>query len=275
MRLPIPFYRDTMESSFVYYTTESGGKLMRLDVCKSGIALFAVLFAMVFSYPVSGEEVIIKEGNSLRGVACGDYSCSPCLAKLASASFEMKNGNAGGTIELTAGELWQFFDEQGYGSVNKMTLFLDVDQLASEDNVNLSKLNLQIQSPLDGNLLTDANLGADNLIVPGYETSSTRPEAELRFDLGYDFMELFSSESKEIVRVSVDSPVASLVTPTFHLTADDTVFGQTNLGQLFMFVMFWGIVFLTLLRWMKPVRQTIPVRSAVRTVTTPVTQRTA
>jgi hypothetical protein len=243
---------------------------MIFDLCKSGIAIVAVLFAFVISSSAHAEEVIIEEGSSLGAVSCGDYACSPCLAKLASASLRMGNELSPGTIEMTAGELWQFFDAQGYGSVNKMTLFLDVDQLNSEDNLTLSKLNLQIQSPLGGKLLTDANLGADNLIVPGYETSSSRPEAELRFDLGYDFMELFSRDSQEIVRVSVDSPMLSMMTPTFHLTADDNVFGRTDLGQMFMFVMFWGVIFLTLLRWMKPVRQTTPVRRA-----SPVQGRTA
>ncbi len=248
-----------MEVLTVKNTLYTGVKLMNRDFCNFGIALSAVLLALSPWTFASAEEIIIREGNSRGEVACGDYSCSPCLSKLAAASFEMKNGNAGGSIELTAGELWQFFNAQGYDSVNKMTLLLDVDQLSRDDNFNLSKLNIQIQSPLDGNLLTDANLGSDKLIVPGYETSSSRPEAELRFDLGYDFMELFSSDSTEIVRVSIDSPMNSSLSPTFHLMADDTVFGQTNLGQMFVFVLFWGVVFLVLLRWMKPVRSTIPV----------------
>jgi len=254
-----------MEVTFVQNITVNWRHLMVVDFCKSGIAFVAMLFAVFFSYAAtsaSADEIIIEEGSSLGAISCGDYACSPCFSKLAAASFKMENCLESGTIELTAGELWQFFHDQGYGSVNRMTLFLDVDQLASEDSLELSKLNLQIQSPLDGHLLTDANLGADNLIVPGYETSSSRPEAELRFDLGYDFMELFSSDSQEIVRVSVDSPTASMMTPTFHLSAEENMFGRTDLGQIFLFVMFWGIVFLMLLRWMKPVRESIPVRSS-------------
>ena len=158
------------------------------------------------------------------------------------------NGDDRGTIEMTAGELWQFFDDQGFDSVNTMTLFLDVDQLSTDESFNLSKLNFQIQSPFDGQLSTIANLGKDSLVVPGIETSSNRPEAKLRFDLGYDFMELFSPESTEIVRVSIDAPMRGSMAPTFHLTANKNVFGQTNLGRLFLFVIFWGSVFLMLLR---------------------------
>ena len=227
---------------------------------KFGTAIVAILIAMVSGISSSqAEEVIIEEGRSISHVLVGDYSCSPCLSKLSSASLEMRDSHQHGTIELTAGELWKFFDDQGFESVNTMSLFLDVDQLASEQNVNLSKLNVQIQNPTGGSLLTDANLGRDRLVVPGYETSSSRPEAELRFDLGYDFMELFSPDSTEIVRVSINSPEVGAMVPTFRLTANSAVFGQTNLGQMFFFVMFWGIVFLVLLRWMKPVRKTMPV----------------
>ena len=111
--------------------------------------------------------------------------------------------------------------------------------------------------------------GADRLIVPGYETSSSRPEAELKFDLGYDFMKLFTPNSTEIVRVSMDAPANGMI-PTLHLAANQSVFGQTNLGQMFLFVIFWGAVFLILLRWMKPVREVIPVRPSAT-----VQQRTA
>jgi len=147
--------------------------------CKMGIAISAVLLCLAVARTACvADEVIIEERSPIGDVLIGDYSCSACLANLAAASLEMK-GEQHGTTELTAGELWQFFDEQGYDSVNTMSLFLDVDQLSTEQSVNLSKLNVQIQSPNGGSLLTDANLGADRLIVPGIETSSSRPEAEL------------------------------------------------------------------------------------------------
>ena len=221
------------------------------------LALALLLVAFIAVPFVDADEVIIEEGGSLGRIECGDYFCSPCVSKLGGA-YVIRNENDGQIIEMTTGELWQYFDRQGFRSVNKLSLFLDVDRLSSDTEFNLSKLNVQIQSPA-GTLLTNANLGADGLIVPGYETSSSRPEAQLSFDLGYDFMELFSSESTELVRVSIESPVST--SPTFLLTADDNVFGRTNLGNLFFFVLFWGIVFLIVLRWMKPIRTKSPVTS--------------
>jgi hypothetical protein len=220
----------------------------------------ALLLVAVIACSSHADEVIIQEGRGVGEIECGDYACSPCLSKLGSA-VAMRSDFDQNTIEMTAGELWQFFDKQGYRSVNKLALFLDVDRLSSDTSFNLSKLNIQIQSPESSQLLlTDANLGADGLIVPGYETSASRPEAQLKFDLGYDFMELFSSDSTEIVRVSIDSPISEASAPTFFLTADDNVFGRTNVGNMFFFVLFWGIVFLIVLRWMKPVRAAAPVR---------------
>lgn len=223
-----------------------------------GHALAFLLVALFAVSTIQADEVIIEEGGSLGKVECGDYFCSPCVSKLGGA-YVIRNENDGQIIEMTAGELWQYFDRQGFRSVNKLSLFLDLDRLSSDTEYNLSKLNVQIQSPA-GTLLTDANLGSDGLIVPGYETSSSRPEAQLSFNLGYDFMELFSSESTELVRVSIESPASG--SPTFLLTADDNVFGRTNLGNLFFFVMFWGIVFLVVLRWMKPVRSQAPAKAS-------------
>jgi len=230
----------------------------------SKIVTFAFLLIAMATSACFADEVVIREKTSDNDHAIGDYSCSPCLTKLTGGAFEMKDGAQRGTIELTAGELWQFFNDQGHQSVNTMTLFVDVEQLATSESLSLSKLNFEIQSPVDGHLSTIANLGKNSLIVPGIETSSSRPEAELRFDLGYDFMELFSEESTEIVRVSIDAPYSSAIAPTFHLAANNNVFGQTNLGRLFLFVIFWGAVFLVLLRWMKPVRESVvPVTKSI------------
>ena len=218
----------------------------------------ALVAACLCSLSAHADEVIIVEGVSQKNVSLGDYSCSPCFSKLASA-YEFKSDADPSTIEMTAGELWQFFDSQGHQSVSTLTLFVDVDQLGLTESLNLSKLNVQIQNP-NGTLATDTKLGSNRLVVPGIETSGNRPEAELRFDLGYDFMEMFSPESTEIVRVSIDAPVSQALQPRFHLTGSRDVFGKTNLSTMFLFVIFWGAVFLALLRFMKPIRSTaIPV----------------
>lgn len=221
-----------------------------------------IAFAISLSFStlsLTAEEVVIEEGYASNKIDVGDYSCSACFSKLSSTAFNFKEFSDVNTIEMTAGELWTFFDGHGYESIKTMTLFVDVDQLSSTDSLNISKLNIQIQSPDGNNLATNTNLGSDRLVVPGTETSPNRPEAELKFDLGYDFMKMFSSDSTEVVRVSIESPVgASITPPRFHLTADRDVFSSTNLSTMFLFVVFWGTVFLALLRWMKPVRR-IPV----------------
>ena len=224
----------------------------RLWIFSLAVALVAAFLSPTF---VNADEIILVDGVSQKNISLGDYSCSPCFSKLASA-YEFKSDADPNTIEMTAGELWQFFDSQGHQSVSTLTLFVDVDQLGLTESLNLSKLNVQIQNP-NGSLATDTKLGSNRLVVPGIETSGNRPEAELRFDLGYDFMEMFSPESTEIVRVSIDAPLSEATMPRFHLTGSKDVFGKTNLSTMFLFVFFWGVVFLALLRWMKPMRPTV------------------
>lgn len=230
------------------------------------LSIGAVILATFLSVGfVGAEEVVIQGNGSERNVALGDYSCSPCFSKLASA-YEFRSDSDPNTIEMTAGELWQFFDSQGHQSVSTLTLFVDVDQIDLSDSFNLSKLDIQIQSPDGRQLATDTKLGSNKLVVPGSETSGNRPEAELQFDLGYDFMQMFSSESTEIVRVSIDSPIGEVAAvPRFHLSASQS-WGSTDLGTMFMFVLFWGVVFLVLLKWMRPARQgAVPVSVARKT----------
>lgn len=214
---------------------------------------------------LDAEEIIIEEGRTGPGFSIGDYFCSPCFAKTGkgSLSFGGLTNPDSQAIEMTAGELWRFFDEQGFKSVSQMTLFLELNQLSSDSQFDLSELNVQIQHPDGLQLLTNLNLGADQLIVPGYETSSTRPEAELRFDLGYDFMQEFTPESTELVRLNVASSSASTTAaaPRFLISADSASFSQSNLSSIFGFIFFWGMVFLVLLRWMKPARPEISVAS--------------
>jgi hypothetical protein len=203
-----------------------------------------VLFVLTFASTAFAEEIILEEGRDLAGVPIGDFFCSPCFTKVGSSSFAMGGSEDSQTIEMTTGELWRFFDEQGINSVNQLTLFLEIEQLSSDSRFDLSELNIQIQHPDGKSLLTNMNLGADHLVVPGYETSSSRPEAEIRFDLGYDFMQEFSSESTELVKLNAVSTSALSRRPQFLLTADQTGFRSTHLSTIFGFVFFWGMVFL-------------------------------
>jgi len=98
--------------------------------------------------------------------------------------------------------------------------------------------------------MTDLDMGGTNLVVPGYETSSFRPEAHLSFDLGYDFMQEFSGDSTELVRFNIQSE--SAVTPTFLISPRDEVFNSGHLSSLFAFVLFWGVIFLAVFHFMKP-----------------------
>ncbi len=209
-------------------------------------ALFAVLLTLLASSRMEAEEIIIEEGKHAN---VGDFHCHPCFEKLGSNALVLTAPIGDRPIEMTAGELWEYFHSHGFDSVNELSLFVEIDQLDSNAQYNLSSLNFQIEAT-DGDVLTDLDLGGSNLVVPGYETSSFRPEAHLSFDLGYDFMQEFSKDSTELVRFNIQS--GSGVTPTFLISPKNEVFTSNHLSSLFTFVLFWGFVFLAVFHFMKP-----------------------
>ena len=83
-------------------------------LCKWRIAISGLLLAAAFGISTSvAEEVIIEEKSSIGNILIGDYSCSLCPSSLVTASLEMRaDAQQYGTIELTAGELWLFFDSK-------------------------------------------------------------------------------------------------------------------------------------------------------------------
>ena len=211
---------------------------------KVAVVVAALLTLFCHSHLVA-EEVVIEEGKHAE---VGDFHCHSCFSKLDANAFPLA-ANGHDTIQMTAGELWQFFHEQGYQSVNELSLYLEMDQLDHDAEYSLSSLNVQIHAP-NGELRTSLDMGNSNLVVPGYETSSFRPEAQLSFDLGYDFMKEYSSDSKELISFNISSE--SAVTPTFLISPRNDVFNSSHLSKLFAFVMFWGVVFLAIFHFMKP-----------------------
>lgn len=205
------------------------------------------------------DEIVIAEGNANEQTMIGDFVCSPCLVKIGAASYCMSS-DAGAGVELSAGELWRFFKEQGMDSVNNLEFFVDIDKISEQSKFGLAGFNVQIEAPSSGSqseYLTDMTMGENSLVVPGYETSSLKPEAKISFDLGYDFMEQFSSTSTEKVVFNFTSNDAS-VAPTFMLASNKSIFSSGHLGLLFGFIVFWGLVFMGVNKFVKPIEADAP-----------------
>ena len=165
----------------------------------------------------------------------------------------LNHNNSG---EVAAGDLWQFFHSQGVQSLDRLTLCLDVEQLEGHSAFDLKSVELKIEDPNKvGYLLTNVSLGNNSIVVPGLETSSSKPEAKLEIVLGYDFMERFSAASKEKIKLdfSANSDMASKA--TFSIGSNEEIFSSASFVLLALFVGFWVAVFFVLNRVTKPIEQ--------------------
>jgi len=213
-------------------------------------AILITLISSVICDSADADEIQIDE-NSSETIA-GDFRCKPCYRPIINGadSFEM------GTESLTTGDLYRYFQSRGIRKIDRLSLQVDVDCCAEQDQAfQLNGLSFKITGD-DKRILNEASLQNDSLLVAGAEISSFKPEAVLEFDLGYDFMQRFSSESTDLIELSYALPVASsgqqAMTPRFVVSEDISSFTVTNIGILVLFVGFWVVVFLAMNFFVKP-----------------------
>ena len=203
--------------------------------------LAAIFFASLNTNRAIGEQIVIDE-NSGDGIAAGDFSCSPCYSPILAdaGSIDIASNS------LTTGELFKYFESRGIKKLNRLSFHVDVD--CDPDNsksVSLTELSIQIQDAAK-NLVTDAGFGDAELLLDESEITSFKPEAVLEVDLGYDFMQRFSAESKEEVQLSFTSPESSAeMMPRIVLTSNISSFSPSNLVRICGFIAFWGVIFFT------------------------------
>lgn len=216
--------------------------------------ILAFLFAIGFliNSPVLGDEIVVN-GNESK-IAVGDFDCMGCNSEVRNALALLMSQRSG---DVTAGELWKFFKDQGIDSVENLTLCMDV-QGSSLTGFGLSQLKLKIEHPDQfGALLTDVSIGENSLVVPNYEISSFKPEARLNIALGYDFMQRFSAASQERVHLDFQSVLGdeddSAAAPVFSVEAGSQILTRRFSFLPFLgFVLFWIAVFILLSRLTRP-----------------------
>ena len=133
------------------------------------------------------------------------------------------------------------------------------------DDIGLSSLHLKIEDPNQvGGLITNASLGGNSLVVPGFEVTSFKPEAKFGVNLGYDFMKRFGPESTEKIQLDFDGTAQAGLLPMFSFEGSAASPGRIpNWFGLFGFVMFWLVAFYFL------AKMTAPIDSGDSTATKP------
>ncbi len=204
------------------------------------LLIFATLICTsITTGAVSGEQIVIDENSEDKKIA-GDFYCSPCYCPLLDDAEALDI--AAGT--LTTGELYRYFQSRGIKKLNRLSFQVDVG--CDPDNsksVSLTDLSFKIKDAAR-NLVTEAEFGDAELLLDKSEITSFKPEAVLEVDLGYDFMQRFSPDSKEAVELNFSSPDSTAeMMPRIVLASNMSSFSSSNLLRIVGFVAFWGIVF--------------------------------
>ncbi|MFK7767137.1 MAG: hypothetical protein AB8B55_07935 [Mariniblastus sp.] len=212
------------------------------------VQVFSIVFlTLCVANFTFGDEIVI---DGVTECKIGDFQCSRFNNQNAQT---LALGNHGKT--LTAGEVWKFFDEQGFDSLSSLRLNLDVQPISDNEDFSLNSVQLKIQDPAEsGHLLTNVSLQGDSLTLHGYETFSFKPEAQLEIELGYDFMTRFSADSQEQIEfVYSTSDETDSTKAVFGLAGSNGFFSQRGHSiWLVLFVGFWIAVFFVLHRFTKP-----------------------
>ena len=201
--------------------------------------MLVVFAALCLDNACFAEQIVIDENSQSRKVA-GDFICSPCYIPILNNSETLDFSS-----KMTTGELYKYFQAQGIKSLDRLCFKVDVD--CDPDNtqsVCLTDLNFAIEDPSQ-NIVTRAEFGANELFLDKSEITSFKPEAVLEFDLGYDFMQRFNSESQDLVSLNFNSEGSSAeMKPRVILVSETSSFSTYNFTRISGFVAFWAIVFL-------------------------------
>lgn len=225
-------------------------------IALQSVALIAVSMMAV----AHGDEVVIKSGVK-SNISVGDFFCSQCPT----ASSNSLSLFSGDTSNLTAGELWTFFDQEGFGSVGKLTLCLDVQPQTDSSSVGIRTVELRIEDPEMGGLITNVSLQGNSLKFHGYDVTAYKPEARLEIDLGYDFMKRFSAESTALISLDIAGDSDSTgVSPVISVEGAGGFFAADfNVWAMIGFAGFWAIAFIVLNRFTKPLVDSIDAKPGI------------
>jgi len=203
------------------------------------LIISALVVVSITTDKAFGEQIVIDENSEGKAVA-GDFYCSPCYNPILDDSEAVDVA----AKTLTAGELYKYFQSRGIKKLSRLSFQVDVDcDPDNTESVSLTDLSFQIEDSAL-NLVTHAGFGDTELLLDKSEITSFKPEAVLEIDLGYDFMQRFSPESKESVSLNFSSPdTSSGMMPRIFLASDMSSFSSSNLVRIGGFIAFWGIIF--------------------------------
>ncbi len=189
-------------------------------------------------YPKDDTLLIFQETNRSDGEDHSPYSMQRLQGEgletfpLMLDSLDLNSG------QITAGQLWEYFHQQGKTSVDRLKFDLICDSAFETDRPDNGMFRFQVEGA-DGGMLSSLNL------IPA--------NGSLEVPLDYDYMKRFSRDSQEIIRFQLPSNGQfSLSNTQISVASDAPTSSSRNFIYLLGFCGFWMIVFVILNRFTKP-----------------------
>ena len=229
------------------------GKL-RLAVL-TGLLVLA-FFAPTQSPLLAVPDELILNGNRMGPQTIGDFQISPGRSKKASFVIENLINSSG---QVRTGELWDFFNSQGIKSLDRLTLVIDVnDQRTSNQDFMMDSMTLTIADPDAGigfGKITEVSMNRDGenlLILKRSDFKNIGPKARMEFELGYDFMRRFKSDSNETVLFNFHTRSGMIDSAAFEFNQPETAPSSSHLRSIILFITFWTVVFFLMYLFLSP-----------------------
>ncbi len=200
---------------------------------KSLLMLTVFLVGCFVCHAFSVADEILIERNSTTPI--GDFKCTHCPESM-SPRFELNNG------EITAGQLWQAFNRQGMDRVEQLTFLVPLEQIGDANGFELPPVQFKLDD-------YTASFKGDSLFVAGDDSGASTQMAKLELDLPFDFMEEYSADSKEPIKVTSANGDESIV-PGVSMQIDSGT--KSSRLALIGFAAFWILVFVLFNRLTKP-----------------------
>ncbi len=217
------------------------------------VVTFLVLVVSQFLASQShGDELVLDESlTELQTV--GDLFVSACSAPIATDQAGCFDAEG----EISAGQLYAFFKKQGLDSVHEIRLSLDIDPRATRLDYELNAIEFIIDD-------SKYSIGNNSILLPAYEASDMKPEAQIAIKLDYDFMQKFNENSKQKVKLDylVNGQKQGGSPVKVAAFAETSNFSMSRMFFVTAFAGFWLVVFIVLFRTTTPKSTNRPTNAA-------------
>ncbi len=224
---------------------------LRIVLTRLMVAAAVASLSLWSARQLCADEFIIDSRNN-EVYRLGEVDCTSCRSfpksLLSFPESESLVGLNEFSFEMTTGELWRYYKQQGIDSTDRIVLYVGVDHIGMNQDLVLDSFKFSIA---EDRKLRDVKLtqvmfsesGKDRLIIPGYETYDSKPEARMEIDLGYDFMARFNPGSQEKITLNARMAGAPDVIPNFYIAGRQKPWSPPDFKLVLGFALFWVVVF--------------------------------